>query len=59
MGCLEKERRLLKTEITLLRDILAVRERAAGERLQDAMGEVKELMVPSAPEMVDETSGEE
>lgn len=44
----------------LLRDVLAVREEAAGKsELQEAMGKWKEGAVPSAPAMVEKTSGEE
>lgn len=39
---LRKERKLLKTEIVLLRDVLEAWEGAAGERrLRDALGEMR------------------
>lgn len=50
----------MSIEITLLRDVVAAREKAAGKsELQEAMGEWKEGAVPSAPAMVEKTSREE
>lgn len=57
---MKKEQKFLKTKVVLLRDRLVVREGKAEKcKLQEAMGEVKEGVVPSAPDMVEETSEEE
>lgn len=53
---MRKKRKLLNT--ALLRDVLVSWEGTVGQcRLQDAMGKVKEGLVTSAPEVVEEMSG--
>lgn len=60
MDALKKECKLLETKITLLRDVLVVQEGAAEKcGLQEAVGKVKEGVMPSTPEIVDEKSGVE
>lgn len=55
---LKKERKLLRTEITQLRDIILVWEGTAEKReLQEAVCSVKEGVGPAAQGVVEETSG--